>query len=603
MSSSIETSPPRRGDADRSRDERDLFADDPFDRPLTPPAESDDWPSADRPLASETRRKRRVIVDDAYGWDQRSVDGAAGDAPPADPFAADPEGDPVAAPTVAKRLAAGGATRRGGDQLPAPLIDPVDMTERGGRGVWWGAILASLVWIGGVAAFSVGYFRLPIDDFGALLFDAQRLDVKIQFMIAAAAVAPLGLIWMHALNARRARALAADARRLTRLASKISAAAAAPGPLKALPADGPEVDPHALRLEAENASRALDALESKFAAAEKRAQTSREKLEAEREHLAKLVRELEGEAARVEKEADRFRAASGLLDSSRREAAGVAGLDPEQLKALAGMIATAMGPAAAAREATGFQEGPAPLSRRDAPPREAGARKPDFDDRAPRGADAREPDLREPGLRDPDLREPALREPDLRSSDPRLDDRRYGAVAAGADRMRDRSPERAASALDWEKFVKAANFPDSEDDRETLEALYAVLTDREAAALLQTAEDVLSTLADLNLFMEDMQVHHAPIELWRSYIIDGDSRDILDIGGVRDPHAIEDVEFALNERQEFARISKAFFDQYETIVARLFQETDDPTLAVELADTRTGRAYMLIGRAEGRFGE
>ncbi|MEL6980720.1 MAG: hypothetical protein AAGM38_18950, partial [Pseudomonadota bacterium] len=180
-----------------------------------------------------------------------------------------------------------------------------------------------------------------------------------------------------------------------------------------------------------------------------------------------------------------------------------------------------------------------------------------------------------------------------------------GAAAGAAAAAAAAAPDPAAAGgprLDWNKLVTAANFPESEEDSETLDALYSVLTDAEAAALLQSAEDALTELAEAGLYMEDMQPHHAPTELWRSYIVEGKRRDVMDLGGVRDPDAIEDVTEALRSKPDFSATTERFLDRYETVVERLFAEAPTPTMVVELADTRSGRAYMLLARASGRFG-
>ena len=159
-----------------------------------------------------------------------------------------------------------------------------------------------------------------------------------------------------------------------------------------------------------------------------------------------------------------------------------------------------------------------------------------------------------------------------------------------------------AGGLDWDKLVTAANFPENEQDKATLDALMEVINDKQVADVLQSAEDVLSALADSNLFMEDITPHHAPAEKWRGYILEGDRRDLIDLGGVRDPHAIEEASNALQDRAGFESTALTFLDRYESLLERLFQESSSNKLAVELADTRTGRAYMLLARVTGRFG-
>ncbi|MEO1291636.1 MAG: hypothetical protein AAFV62_02190, partial [Pseudomonadota bacterium] len=161
---------------------------------------------------------------------------------------------------------------------------------------------------------------------------------------------------------------------------------------------------------------------------------------------------------------------------------------------------------------------------------------------------------------------------------------------------------KANAPLDWSKLVRAANFPDSEDDRETLQAIYAVLSDAHAASMLQHAEDALSALADINLFMDELEPVHAPSSLWQSYIENGDAPNVLELGGVRDPDALMDAEELIEERDGFEETVEKLISAYEALLEKLFKSGQDPALAVRLADTRTGRAYMLLARASRHFG-
>ncbi|MCI4662197.1 MAG: hypothetical protein MRY63_10320 [Neomegalonema sp.] len=159
-----------------------------------------------------------------------------------------------------------------------------------------------------------------------------------------------------------------------------------------------------------------------------------------------------------------------------------------------------------------------------------------------------------------------------------------------------------AGGLDWHKLIRAANFPDSEDDKETLAAIYAVLSDPDAAAMLQHAEDALSALADVDVFMDEFEPMHAPSSLWQTYIENNDAPNIMELGGILDPHALEDAEELLSEREGFEGIVDGFIASYERVLEKMFAAGQEPTLAVKLADTRTGRAYMLLARASKHFG-
>jgi len=153
-----------------------------------------------------------------------------------------------------------------------------------------------------------------------------------------------------------------------------------------------------------------------------------------------------------------------------------------------------------------------------------------------------------------------------------------------------------ARALDWTKFVKAANFPENERDTATLDALYDVLTDPEAAALLQSSEDTLATLADIDLYMEDFVPEMSPVSTWLGHI-EGK-------GGVTPINApIEQSRILakINADDKFRKLSERFVERYDVVLKRLFSESGDGRLALELSDTRTGRAYILVADALGKL--
>ncbi len=151
-------------------------------------------------------------------------------------------------------------------------------------------------------------------------------------------------------------------------------------------------------------------------------------------------------------------------------------------------------------------------------------------------------------------------------------------------------------ALDWKKFVKAANFPENERDTATLDALYEVLTDPQAAALLQSSEDTLATLADLDLYMEDFVPEMSPITAWRGHL-DG-KPGVL---GIDAPIEQSRINAKLNADAAFRKLSDRFVNRYQVVLKRLFHEGADGRLAIELADSRTGRAYILVAGALGKL--
>lgn len=152
--------------------------------------------------------------------------------------------------------------------------------------------------------------------------------------------------------------------------------------------------------------------------------------------------------------------------------------------------------------------------------------------------------------------------------------------------------------IDWQKFTRAANFPESEEDTETLDALYDVLTDPEAASLLQCAEDTLASMADIDLYMEDYAPRLVPVVTWRNHL-DGSGGEKID--GINAPVEQSRIRAKLNTDKGFEHLCAKFMDRYEAMGRRLLNETDNEQLIVDLSNTRTGRAYMMISEAAGRL--
>lgn len=478
---------------------------------------------------------------------------------------------------------------------------PAEREETGSGGVWWFTVLVSLIWIAGVLAFSVGYFGLPVSPPAALIDAWAEVHPRLQLMIGAIALGPLAIIWSAAFVARRARSVAQESRRLAAIVARMeSVQRTAPA------AAGAPADLGALEELVERMAARLGDLERH---AEAQAANAARTLESEREALGGLLSDIETETARLAQAAGRSGAGAAAPDPETLAAAVAARLAPE----LRGVAAQAAAQAAAAAPAPTQAASPRP-SPTPAPPRRAAAAAP-----APVSAPAPEPAARPSSARDAVMRaaqaaaatigqredrEPAAygRERYAESEALEENDEAFDPEFDVDMDEADLGAETSGGGLDWAQLVRAANFPESESDEQTLQALYEVIRDKQVAALLQSAEDVLSALAEVDLFMDDITPHHAPAEKWRSYIVDGDRRDLIDLGGVRDPHAIETATHALDDRQGFEQTALIFLDRYEATLERLFQETTANKLAVELADTRTGRAYMLLARVTGRFG-
>ncbi|MEL6281855.1 MAG: hypothetical protein AAFQ73_03765 [Pseudomonadota bacterium] len=563
-------------------------------------------------MSDEAPRSRRsVIVDDSY-------DGAfefpQSDDPLSDAGFSNSFQDPPPAATSSRR--ATGAKKPLPVEKTAPVakVAPAREQTSGGAGIWVWACFLSLVWVSAVCAFAIGYHQLPANTPAALLDAFETLPASSLTVIGALAIGPLAFLWMTALQARRARDLRIEARRLAELTAQLTETSALAGlggghtsrGAHGLSAAASGLDPSSIQAEIDRATRSVSDLQLAISETERGVAETASRLESQRVALQSLLEEIRAEAGPLnaltggQGGGEMTARMSDTLLSLERAAARLTELSSGANSA----TRSGEGPTARENAATAAH---APLSQAEA--------------RAAANVDSASDEDQSPGQIEELKRQlDRLRTQTARSRDNQADVGMAGneSVAAkapartaardvqaqvSADEANLVSPaKRGSSGLDWTQFIRAANFPDSEEDRDTLDALYAVLSDRDAANLLQTAEDALSGLADIGLFMEDLKPHHADAAAWRSYLMDKNRTNAIDLGGIRNADAIEDTITAFEDRSGFNETAERFLDRYESMASRLMVEAADPSLVVELADTRTGRAFMLLGRASGRFG-
>lgn len=158
-----------------------------------------------------------------------------------------------------------------------------------------------------------------------------------------------------------------------------------------------------------------------------------------------------------------------------------------------------------------------------------------------------------------------------------------------------------APSIPWDSVVKALRFPRDADDAAGFDALRAVVADYDFAALLQAAEDTLSILSEDGLFMEDVQPDIAPIADWRRYADGERGADIASIGGVTDDVALAIARGRLRNDPVFRDTAMHFLRRFDKLMSRMLGELGDDPMVLEAADSRTGRAFMIVARAMGVF--
>jgi hypothetical protein len=162
------------------------------------------------------------------------------------------------------------------------------------------------------------------------------------------------------------------------------------------------------------------------------------------------------------------------------------------------------------------------------------------------------------------------------------------------------APEPEA-ALGWDDLLRAWDFPRDAEDRAGFDALRRALRHHDLAQMLQAAEDVLNLLSREGVYMDDLVHEPASAEAWRAFLDGQRGESVAAVGGIRDERAVGTVRTLMKADPIFRDTSLFFQRRFDGLLTDLAADADDAQL-LALADTRSGRAFMLCARASGSFG-
>jgi hypothetical protein len=162
------------------------------------------------------------------------------------------------------------------------------------------------------------------------------------------------------------------------------------------------------------------------------------------------------------------------------------------------------------------------------------------------------------------------------------------------------SAEDIAPPLGSEDFIRALNFPETAEDREGFAALRRALKNRQSAQLVTAAQDILTLLSQDGIYMDDLRPDRARPEVWRQFAHGARGRSIAALGGIRDRSSLALSAGRMKQDPIFRDTAHHFLRLFDKTFAK-FEETATDGEIAALADTRTARAFMLLGRVAGTF--
>ncbi len=149
-------------------------------------------------------------------------------------------------------------------------------------------------------------------------------------------------------------------------------------------------------------------------------------------------------------------------------------------------------------------------------------------------------------------------------------------------------------------FIIAMNFPETADDHAGFAALKRALADRRAANLITASQDILTLLSQDGIYMDDLAPDRARPEIWRKFAAGERGRAISGLGGVHDRSSIALTAARMRQDPLFRDAAHHFVRTFDKTFAAIADNLSDAEI-IAVSDTRTARAFMLLGRVAGMF--
>ena len=154
--------------------------------------------------------------------------------------------------------------------------------------------------------------------------------------------------------------------------------------------------------------------------------------------------------------------------------------------------------------------------------------------------------------------------------------------------------------LSVDDFIGALDFPEDENDMEGFRQLRRALADHESSKLVRASQDVLTLLSQDGIYMDDLTPDRSRPELWRQFAKGERGAAVAGIGGVHDRSSLALASGRMRSDAVFRDAVHHFLRQFDKTFARFAEGASDQDIT-KLADTRTARCFMLLGRVTGTF--
>jgi hypothetical protein len=126
------------------------------------------------------------------------------------------------------------------------------------------------------------------------------------------------------------------------------------------------------------------------------------------------------------------------------------------------------------------------------------------------------------------------------------------------------------------------------------------MQDRRAAELITASQDILTLLSQEGIYMDDLSPDRARPEIWRRFSEGQRGKPIATLGGIRDRSCLALTAARMRNDPIFRDAAHHFLRKFDRVFTEFEKHATDAEIAA-FAETRSARAFMLLGRVTGIF--
>ncbi len=157
-----------------------------------------------------------------------------------------------------------------------------------------------------------------------------------------------------------------------------------------------------------------------------------------------------------------------------------------------------------------------------------------------------------------------------------------------------------AEPITISEFIRAMNFPETEEDKEGFRTLRRALEDRDVAKMIRASQDILTLLSQDGIYMDDLRPDRPRAETWRRFAQGDRGPAVAGLGGIRDRSCLALANGRMKQDPVFRDAAHHFLRQFDAVLTEFEKNATDQEL-IDMGETRTARAFMLLGRIAGTF--